>query len=264
MDVIFTYCAGLDAQPVVRHNHNGGLGASSAVCLGGHECPLTGVCAACLRGSQGARVLETACGGGRWSIGNAQPRVCGQLISQTLQGPHGERKGQTARLTTHSDQPLSPVLRGDLRRASRAWRIPHALHALVQLSFAPALTLVARAGTFRPGATSGRTLSARQLSEFLALQEAQSGTWSPDLNAHCELFVHSIKDEALEQMLMLGGRSLHDMARQHLAHDHHERNHQGLDNQLIAIKPWRERRWGRIVHRGRLGWLLSYYYREVA
>jgi putative transposase len=29
---------------------------------------------------------------------------------------------------------------------------------------------------------------------------------SPNLNAYCERFIHSIKEEALEQMLMLGER----------------------------------------------------------
>ena len=32
---------------------------------------------------------------------------------------------------------------------------------------------------------------------------------SPNLNAHCERFVRSIKEEALEQMMMLGERSCH-------------------------------------------------------
>ncbi len=87
---------------------------------------------------------------------------------------------------------------------------------------------------------------------------------SPNLNAYCERFVRSIKDEVLAQMLMLGERSLYYVVRQYLAHYHHERNHQGLDNQLIAAEPGLERHWGRIVHRGRLGGLLSYYYREAA
>lgn len=63
---------------------------------------------------------------------------------------------------------------------------------------------------------------------------------------------------------MLGERSLHYVVRQYLAHYHHERNHQGRDNQLIAAERGLERHWGRIVHRGRLGGLLSYYYREAA
>ena len=51
---------------------------------------------------------------------------------------------------------------------------------------------------------------------------------SPNLNAHCERFVRSIKTEALEQMVMLGERSLYHAIQQYLAHYHHERNHQGL------------------------------------
>ena len=57
---------------------------------------------------------------------------------------------------------------------------------------------------------------------------------SPNLNAHCERFVRSIKEEALAQMVMLGERALYYAIHQYLAHYHHERNHQGLDNQLIA------------------------------
>src|SRR2546427_1747958 len=56
---------------------------------------------------------------------------------------------------------------------------------------------------------------------------------SPNLNAHCERFIRSIKEEALAQMVMLGEHALYYAIQQYLAHDHHERNHQGLDNQLI-------------------------------
>jgi putative transposase len=41
---------------------------------------------------------------------------------------------------------------------------------------------------------------------------------SPNLNAHCERFVRSIKEEALDRMLMLGGRSLHYVIQQYVAH----------------------------------------------
>jgi putative transposase len=57
---------------------------------------------------------------------------------------------------------------------------------------------------------------------------------SPNLNAHCERFVRSIKEEALEQMVMLGERSLSYAIQPYLVHYHTERNHQGFDNQLIA------------------------------
>src|SRR5438034_6172055 len=56
---------------------------------------------------------------------------------------------------------------------------------------------------------------------------------SPNLNAHCDRFVRSIKEEGLNRMVMLGERSLYYAIQQYLAHYHAERNHQGLDNQLI-------------------------------
>jgi len=87
---------------------------------------------------------------------------------------------------------------------------------------------------------------------------------SPNLNAHCERFVRSIKEEALEQMVMLGERSLSYTIQQYLAHYHHERNHQGLGNQRIAPEPEGGRRGGAVVRRDRLGGLLSYYYRDAA
>jgi putative transposase len=87
---------------------------------------------------------------------------------------------------------------------------------------------------------------------------------SPDLNAYSERFVRSIKEEALEQMVLLGERSLSYAIQQYLAHYHHERNHQGLGNQRIAPEPEGGRQGGAVVRRDRLGGLLSYYYRDAA
>jgi putative transposase len=87
---------------------------------------------------------------------------------------------------------------------------------------------------------------------------------SPNLNAHCERFVRSIKEEALSQMVILGERALYYTIHQYLAHYHTERNHQGLDNQLIAPEPGLGSQGGQVRHRERLGGLLSYYYRDAA
>jgi putative transposase len=87
---------------------------------------------------------------------------------------------------------------------------------------------------------------------------------SPNLNAHCERFVRSIKEEALERMVMLGERALYHVIHQYLAHYHTERNHQGLDNQLIAPEGGVGCPTGHVVRRERLGGLLSYYHREAA
>ncbi len=87
---------------------------------------------------------------------------------------------------------------------------------------------------------------------------------SPNLNAHCERFVRSIKEEALERMIILGERALYYAIRQYLSHYHTERNHQGLDNRLIAPEGGVGGQTGHVVRRERLGGLLSYYHREAA
>jgi transposase InsO family protein len=56
---------------------------------------------------------------------------------------------------------------------------------------------------------------------------------SPNLHAHCERFVRSIKEEVLHPMILLGEASLCYALTQYLAHYHREQNHQGLANQLI-------------------------------
>ena len=63
---------------------------------------------------------------------------------------------------------------------------------------------------------------------------------------------------------MLGERALYYAIQQYLAHYHHERNHQGLDNQLIAQEGAVGLQTGHVVQRERLGGLLSYYHREAA
>jgi len=87
---------------------------------------------------------------------------------------------------------------------------------------------------------------------------------SPNLNAHCERFVRSIKEEVVGRMICMGEASLRYTLTQYLVHYHAERNHQGLNNQLIVPDPEVSKQTGQVVHRERLGGLLSYYYREAA
>jgi putative transposase len=87
---------------------------------------------------------------------------------------------------------------------------------------------------------------------------------SPNLNACCERFIRSIKEEALAHMVMLGEPALSYVIHQYLAHYHAERNHQGLSNQLIAPEPGMRGQSGQVRRRDRLGGLLRYYYRDVA
>jgi len=65
-------------------------------------------------------------------------------------------------------------------------------------------------------------------------------------------------------MVMLGERALSYAIHQYLTHYHTERNHQGLDNQLITQAGDAGCPTGRVVRRERLGGLLRYYYREAA
>jgi putative transposase len=87
---------------------------------------------------------------------------------------------------------------------------------------------------------------------------------SPNLNAHCERFVRSIKEEALNRMIVIGEASLRYALTQYLAHYHAERNHQGLDNELITPESGVSGQTGQVNRRERLGGMLSYYYREAA
>lgn len=87
---------------------------------------------------------------------------------------------------------------------------------------------------------------------------------SPNLNAHCERFVRSIKEEALGRMIFIGEASLRYTLTQYLVHYHSERNHQGINDQLITPAPEVSEQTGQVVRRERLGGLLNYYYREAA
>jgi transposase InsO family protein len=72
---------------------------------------------------------------------------------------------------------------------------------------------------------------------------------SPNVNAHCERFVRSIKEEALNRMIVMGEASLRHVIRSYLVHNHSERNHQGLDNQLIAPEPEVGGQTGQVIRR---------------
>jgi putative transposase len=57
---------------------------------------------------------------------------------------------------------------------------------------------------------------------------------SPNLNAYIERFFGSLKPECLDRLILFGERSLRNTVREYLADYHTERNHQGLDNELIV------------------------------
>ena len=87
---------------------------------------------------------------------------------------------------------------------------------------------------------------------------------SPNLNAHAERFVRSVKECCLERLILFGESSLRTAAQNFLAHYHSERNHQGLGNLLICPESEHLANTGAVQRRERLGGLLNYYYRAAA
>ena len=104
----------------------------------------------------------------------------------------------------------------------------------------------------------------RQLREA-GIRVVQTPLQAPNANAYAERFVRSIKEDGkkcVDGMIPLGERHFRRAIAEFVAHHHHERNHQGLENQLIE-RPASERCEGRIRRRPRLGGLLNYYQRAA-
>jgi len=87
---------------------------------------------------------------------------------------------------------------------------------------------------------------------------------SPNLNAYAERFVRSIKSECLAQIIPLGERHLRHAVKEYTEHYHIERNHQGLDNQLIEKRDGVIDMNSAVVRHERLGGSLNYYDRRAA
>jgi transposase InsO family protein len=85
---------------------------------------------------------------------------------------------------------------------------------------------------------------------------------SPNLNAHAERFVRSIKDECLNRMI--GQASLRRAVAEYVEHYHSERNHQGLENQLIHRPTAVTSTSGAVRRHARLDGTLNFYYRDAA
>ena len=87
---------------------------------------------------------------------------------------------------------------------------------------------------------------------------------SPNLNAHAERFVRSIKESCLGRLILFGESALRAGVQDFVAHYHSERNHQGLSNRLIQPQADHLVNTGAVQRRERLGGLLNYYYRTAA
>jgi len=87
---------------------------------------------------------------------------------------------------------------------------------------------------------------------------------SPNLNAHAERFVLSIKSECLNRIVPLGEEHLRRAVTEYIRHYHGERPHQGLGGEQIAPDESACLTEDRVACRERMGGLLKYYYREAA
>jgi putative transposase len=87
---------------------------------------------------------------------------------------------------------------------------------------------------------------------------------SPNLNAHAERWVRSVKDECLSKIILFGEPSLRRALDEYLEHYHAERNHQGKGNVLLFHAARKDRRQRPLRCRERLGGLLRYYHQDAA
>ena len=86
----------------------------------------------------------------------------------------------------------------------------------------------------------------------------------PNLNAYAERFVRSMQEECLSRVVPLGEGHVRLLVGEYVDHDHRERNHQGLDNQLLPRPPPPVSLAADVQRRERLGGLLNFYHREAA
>jgi transposase InsO family protein len=88
---------------------------------------------------------------------------------------------------------------------------------------------------------------------------------SPNLNAHAERWVRSVKEECLSQLILFGKASLRHALQEYVDHYHHERTHQGKGNILLFPSLRQDRAHESLIRcRERLGGLRKYYHREAA
>jgi len=88
---------------------------------------------------------------------------------------------------------------------------------------------------------------------------------SPNLNAHAERWVRSVKEEVQAGLILFGEDALRQVLKTYDTHYHQERHHQGKGNELLMPRARNEGWNANPIHsRERLGGLLKYYSREAA
>jgi putative transposase len=88
---------------------------------------------------------------------------------------------------------------------------------------------------------------------------------SPNLNAHAERWVRSVKEEVLSRLILFGEGALRKVLNEYGTHYHQERHHQGRSNELLLPLASQETLGTQFIRtRERLGGLLKYYSRVAA
>ena len=100
----------------------------------------------------------------------------------------------------------------------------------------------------------------RTILETGGVELVQTPPKSPNLNPYAERFVRSIKEECLSRVMMFGEKHLRHLIKEFMIHYHSERNHQGINNELI--EPGKQGT-GEIQRKERLGGLLNFYHRAA-
>jgi putative transposase len=89
------------------------------------------------------------------------------------------------------------------------------------------------------------------------------GPGAPNMNAHAERWVQSVRRECLDHFIILGETHLRHLLKEYEEHHNLERPHQGIGNVPLTPQPQSESE-GSIECRERLGVLLKHYYRKSA
>jgi transposase InsO family protein len=96
----------------------------------------------------------------------------------------------------------------------------------------------------------------RERFEEAGIRVVQTPLHAPNANGYAERFVRSIKEECLDRLIALGEPHFRRAVTEFVAHDHRERNNEGLKNTLIDAPPTVDA--GRVHRQQRLGGLLNY------
>lgn len=104
----------------------------------------------------------------------------------------------------------------------------------------------------------------RDLLESAGVKVVRLPRESPNLNAHAERWVRSVRRELLDHLVLVGEDQLRRVVRSYVEHYNTERPHQGLGGAFVDADPRARNRSGRVVRHDRLGGLLRFYHRAAA